>query len=66
MVGEQLDLNRATLDDLVALPGIGEKTAAEIIGQREKAGGFASAKDILTVKGLGKARFSRLEKWISE
>lgn len=48
-----LDLNRATADDLVRLPGIGPRRAARILAAREARGGFRSLEELLEVPGIG-------------
>jgi competence ComEA-like helix-hairpin-helix protein len=53
LFGIPLDLNRASREDLEALPGVGPKTAASILEARETMGGFGSVKDLLRVRGIG-------------
>jgi competence protein ComEA len=55
-------LNKAGVDDLRRLPGIGAKRAQAIIALREKLGGrFKRATDLLRVKGIGVKSLKRLE-----
>ena len=61
---ELLDLNKATKDDLVKLPGIGEKTAQKIIELREKKGGFKRVEDLLEVKGIGEKKLERIRPFV--
>ncbi|UVI32047.1 ComEA family DNA-binding protein [Paenibacillus spongiae] len=49
----KIDINRATADQLDALPGIGAAKAKAIIADREKNGPFKTTKDLLRVKGIG-------------
>jgi competence protein ComEA len=53
LFGHRLDLNRARAEDLEALPGVGPKTAAAILAQREARGGFAAVEDLRKVRGIG-------------
>lgn len=55
-----LDLNAASFEDLMQLPGIGEETAANIIAYRKSTGGFRSRQELLKVKGIGAARYDRI------
>jgi competence ComEA-like helix-hairpin-helix protein len=58
--GNPLDLNRATLEDLTRLPGVGAVLAARILEARQEAGQFHSVEDLREVRGLGGARLERL------
>jgi competence ComEA-like helix-hairpin-helix protein len=49
---KQVELNHATVEELVALPG-GEKLAARIIGYRDQNQGFKSVEELMNVKGIG-------------
>jgi len=50
---KKIDLNKATEEDLVALPGIGIKTARAIIAYREVIGGYKSLEQLRLVRGVG-------------
>lgn len=60
LLGQALDLNAATSDDLQALPGIGFKTAAAILSAREQRGGFRAVDDLLEVRGIGPKTLEKL------
>ena len=47
-----VDLNRATMDDLLQLRGIGRTFALRIIEHRERLGGFTSLNQLKEVYGL--------------
>ncbi|GGG55954.1 ComEA family DNA-binding protein [Paenibacillus radicis (ex Gao et al. 2016)] len=49
----KLDINRATLEQLKGLKGIGPAKAQAIVNEREQRGFFNSADDLLRVKGIG-------------
>lgn len=50
---ELLDLNTASREELMTLPGIGEKKAEDILALREKLGNFRRVEDLLQVPGIG-------------
>lgn len=55
-----LDLNRASLEDLCLIPGIGDALAKEIIACREKRGAFRSIQELKEVKGMGHKKWERV------
>ncbi|SEL10979.1 competence protein ComEA [Colwellia chukchiensis] len=48
-----VDINKADLDTLALLKGVGEKRAKAIIAYRELHGEFNALDDLLNVKGIG-------------
>jgi competence protein ComEA len=52
--GERIDLNRASVAQLMRLPGVGRKRAEAIAAQRARAP-FAKVEDVLAVKGVSAA-----------
>jgi len=57
---DRVDINTATVDELIALPGIGETTAQRIVRFREENGPFQRVEDLLKVKGIGEKSFQKL------
>ena len=58
--GGLVNINTATMEELVGLDGIGEATAKKIIADREKNGEFASIEDIKRVSGIGDRKFEAI------
>jgi len=58
--GEKVNLNTATVTELQAVKGIGEKVAAAIVAYRGKHGAFASVDDLLNVKGIGEKKLAKI------
>jgi len=50
---QNIDINRAGVEELSTLKGIGSKKAQAIIEYREIYGQFSSVEDLLNVKGVG-------------
>ena len=56
-----LNLNTATAEQLMNLPGIGEAKAADIIEYRSKIGRFTNIEELKNVSGIGDVRFEKLK-----
>lgn len=59
-----LNLNTASLEQLTSLPGIGVKTAQEILSYRKRIGAFKSFNELLTIKGIGEKKLSKLKTFL--
>lgn len=59
-VSAPLDLNSATLEELIGLPGIGPVLARRILEYREAHGGFQSVEELLEVRGIGPKRLAQI------
>ena len=57
----KVNINCATKEELMNLPGIGESRADSIIKYREKNGGFQTIEDIMQVSGIKGALFEQIK-----
>jgi len=64
MAAGRVDLNSATAEQLVELPGVGPAKAQAIIEERGKAP-FASLEDLERVKGIGPASIAELREHVT-
>jgi comEA protein len=58
---ELIDINRADVNELMRLNGIGPTKAQAIVKYREQHGPFRSKEEILEVKGIGPATFDKMK-----
>ncbi|MCS7166006.1 MAG: helix-hairpin-helix domain-containing protein [Gemmatales bacterium] len=61
---EPIDLNTATKDELLRLPGIGPVLAERILVERDSHGPFESVEDLLRVRGIGKRSLEKLRPFV--
>jgi competence protein ComEA len=59
-----VNINRASVTELDALPGVGPSTAQAIVDHRTTNGPFGSPEDLLNVKGIGPAKFDAMRKLV--
>ena len=61
----KVNINTASAEDLVLLPGIGEGLAECIINHRNENGEFSRIEDLKNVSGIGDARFNAICDYIT-
>lgn len=60
----KINLNTATIEDLVKLPGIGESTAKKIIEYRNKNGKIKVKEELKNIPGIGDSKFDKIKEKI--
>ncbi len=56
----RLDINRASVEELSALPGIGPALAQRIVAHRQQHGPFRNVEDLLRVAGIGPKTYEKV------
>ncbi|MGD0211008.1 MAG: helix-hairpin-helix domain-containing protein [Desulfomonilia bacterium] len=59
-----ININTATKEELMMLPGIGEKTAAAIVTYRQANGQFKSLDDMTRIKGISKKKLDKVRPYL--
>jgi len=59
-----ININTASVEGLVVVPGIGEKTASAIIRYRHEHGDFLSLDGLRKVPGIGRRNFRRMKAYL--
>jgi len=62
---QTIDLNRATVKQLVIIPGIGPALADRIVNYREAKGAFLAPEEITAVPGIGRSLYERIAPWLT-
>lgn len=62
---KSININTATKEQLILLPGIGESTAEKIIMYRNEKGIFKRIEDIMKIKGIGSKKFEKMKNYIT-
>lgn len=60
-----VNINTATCDQLMTLPGIGQNKADSIIAYREENGKFNTVEDIMNITGIKEGVFNKIKNYIT-
>jgi competence protein ComEA len=63
-LGLPLDLNRATAEDLAAVPGLGPALAQRIVDYRQAHGPFKQVPDLSAINGIGPQNLTKLQLYL--
>lgn len=58
---KRVNLNTATVEELMTLSGIGKAKAEDILAYRETCGGFSSVEEIMNVAGIKEGLYNRIK-----
>lgn len=59
-----ININEASVDELMLVTGIGKSKAEKIVEYRNKNGRFEKLEDIMNVSGIGEALFEKIKEYI--
>ncbi len=57
----QININTATVEELLQLPRVGQKVAERIVLYRKENGKFKTVEDLKTVRGIGEKVFEKIQ-----
>lgn len=62
--GLPIDINKAKLEDLILIKGIGLVTAQRIMGLREKLHGIKNIEQLMNIKGIKEKKLTKIRKYL--
>lgn len=60
----EVDINRASLEELVRVPSIGERTARRILQYRREHGPFHSVEELKLIPGIQQKNYQKFSKFL--
>lgn len=60
-----VDLNRATVEELMTIPGIGQSRAQAIVAYRQSHGSFGTIQEVMEVTGIKEGLFEAIRQYIT-
>jgi competence protein ComEA len=63
-LGLPVDINLAGKDELILIPGIGEKLAGYILEYRGRAGRFETLDQLMEIKGIKEKKLAKLKRYL--
>ena len=60
-----IDLNQATKEELMTIPGIGDAKAQLILDYRQDNGGFHTIEDVMNIRGIKQGLFQKMKDYIT-
>lgn len=61
----KININKADIEDLKLLPGVGDSLGQKILNYRKENGKFESIEDLKNVNGIGDKKFESLKEYIT-
>ena len=61
----KVDINKANLEDIEGIRGIGPALAERVIAYRNEHGKFKTPEELMNVKGIGQAKFDRIKEQLA-
>ena len=62
---DKININEATIAELIQLPHIGPQVAKRIVEFRQEHGNFSDTEDLVLVKGIGENVYHSIEKYLT-
>jgi competence protein ComEA len=62
---QPVNLNTASVTELMQLPRVGLKTAERIVAFRKQHGGFQRPEELMNVKGIGEKSYAKLKPFLA-